>query len=136
MNIRQEKYKSNRLLGMTQYAAARAAGYSETRSRQACRIEKLVKASIIEELEIAGVTDKVQAREIAKLVFDKDKKIALAALKLVSELKKQLTNDIKIDQSKHYTKVLYEFKEPDSPLNGARIFLDREPSRLPFSSEA
>lgn len=59
MNIRQQKYKSNRIAGMNQYNAARAAGYSEKYSRQACRLDKLVTVSMADAFEQAGLTDKV-----------------------------------------------------------------------------
>jgi len=65
MNLRQQKYKANRLAGMNQYNAARAAGYSEIYSRQASRVEKLVKASLSDAFEQAGVTDKFIV-EVAK----------------------------------------------------------------------
>ena len=42
---------------MNQYNSARAAGYSETYSRQACRIEKLVKVSLADKFEQKGLTD-------------------------------------------------------------------------------
>jgi hypothetical protein len=58
MNDRQQKYKKNRLLGMNQVNAARAAGYSEKYSRQACRIERSVKVSMADAFERAGLTDK------------------------------------------------------------------------------
>jgi hypothetical protein len=58
MNIRLQKYKKNRLAGMNQYNAARAAGYSEEYSKQACRVEKLVKVSLADEFERQGFTDK------------------------------------------------------------------------------
>lgn len=66
INIRQQKYKRNRLKGMNQYNAARAAGYSEEYSRQACRIEKLVKVSISDAFEQAGITDKYLANLAAE----------------------------------------------------------------------
>jgi len=58
MNIRQQLYKKNRLLGMYPVNAARAAGYSENYAKQACRVEKLVKVSLADEFERAGLTDK------------------------------------------------------------------------------
>jgi hypothetical protein len=58
INIRQQKYKANRLLGMYPVNAARAAGYSENYAKQACRVEKLVKVSLEDEFERAGLTDK------------------------------------------------------------------------------
>jgi hypothetical protein len=58
MNTRRQLYKANRIKGMNQYNAARAAGYSETYSRQACRVEELVKVSMTEAFEQAGITDK------------------------------------------------------------------------------
>lgn len=67
MNIRQEKYKANRIMGMNPINAAIAAGYSENYAKQACRIERLVNVSISDELERAGLTAKVQAEALAKL---------------------------------------------------------------------
>lgn len=45
-------------MGMTPINAARAAGYSENYAKQACRIERLVKVSLEDEFERAGLTDK------------------------------------------------------------------------------
>ena len=39
MNIRQQKYKQNLLLGMSKYSAARAAGYAHNYATQAKRID-------------------------------------------------------------------------------------------------
>ena len=59
MNIYQQKYKRNRLLGMNQYNAARAAGYSETTSRtHSDRIERAIKGDLRDAFEQAGLTDK------------------------------------------------------------------------------
>ncbi|MBU1051084.1 MAG: hypothetical protein KJ718_00830 [Nanoarchaeota archaeon] len=58
MNIRLQKYKKNRLVGMNQYNAARAAGYSEGYSRKACKIEMSAKISMADAFEQAGFTDK------------------------------------------------------------------------------
>ena len=55
---RQQLYKKNRILGMTQVNAARAAGYSEKYAQQACRIERIVKVSLADAFERAGLTDK------------------------------------------------------------------------------
>jgi len=76
MDIRHHKYKHNRLLGMSQSNAARAAGYSERYSRRkAHRIEKLLSGSIKEALERAGMTDKVLAQHAVE---------GLNAMKVVS----------------------------------------------------
>jgi len=48
----------NRLKGMSQYNAARAAGYCHYTATKACRIEKGVNGSIMQALEQAGFTDK------------------------------------------------------------------------------
>ena len=58
MNVRLQKYKKNRLAGMNQYNAARAAGYSHNTARRACVIEKSAKLSMVDAFEQAGVTDK------------------------------------------------------------------------------
>lgn len=58
MNIRQQKYKKNRLLGMNQYNAAIAAGYSENSARNhTTELEKRVKIEDV--LERKGLTDEV-----------------------------------------------------------------------------
>ena len=59
MNDRQQKYKANRIAGMNQYNAAKAAGYSENYSKKGgSRIEKLVKVGLADAFEQAGLTDK------------------------------------------------------------------------------
>jgi len=59
MKIRRQKYKRNRIKGMNQYNAARAAGYSESYSRtHSDKIEKAIKSDICDAFEQAGVTDK------------------------------------------------------------------------------
>jgi hypothetical protein len=55
---RQQLYKKNRIMGMDQRNAARAAGYSEAYAAQACRIERVVKVSLRDAFERAGLTDK------------------------------------------------------------------------------
>lgn len=58
MNIRQQKYKKNRLLGMNMYNAARAAGYAHNTAIKACeRLEKKL-PSLTDWLEREGLTDK------------------------------------------------------------------------------
>lgn len=56
MNIRLQKYKKNRLAGMNQYNAARAAGYSHNYARNA-KAERVAKASMADAFEQAGITD-------------------------------------------------------------------------------
>lgn len=58
MNIRLQKYKKNRLKGMNQYNAARAAGYSHSTARQSTDLENRVKQSMEDLIEQAGLTDK------------------------------------------------------------------------------
>lgn len=65
-SIRQKKYRANRLIGMSQYNAARAAGYSENYARQACRVEKTVKNSIHDIMEQEGITPQKFARVLHK----------------------------------------------------------------------
>lgn len=75
---RQLKYRRNRFeLGMSQYNAARAAGYSDGFARShAHRTDRVVKVGIVDELEQAGATDRFMARKL----FD----IANTATKLQS----------------------------------------------------
>ena len=57
MNIRLQKYKANRLLGMNIYNSARAAGYSHAYAKKA-KPEKVAKGSLTDAFEQAGLTDK------------------------------------------------------------------------------
>lgn len=68
---RQVKYRKNRMSGMSIFAAAVGAGYTHNYARATAtvRLDKLVKVSIIEELEMAGITNQAQARELARLAF-------------------------------------------------------------------
>ena len=66
---RQLKYRHNRLSGMTIYAAAREAGYSQSyaRTHATDRLDRTVKDSIIDELEMIGATNKFQAKELFRI---------------------------------------------------------------------
>lgn len=67
INVRMQKYKHNRMMGMDQTNAARAAGYSESYCRVACRrLERSAKVSLQTYLERAGVTDKKLAEHAAE----------------------------------------------------------------------
>jgi len=69
MTERQRKYRKNRLAGMTQYNASRCAGYSESYSLKACKIENRlsVKVATQDELERAGLTGKYLAKKLKAL---------------------------------------------------------------------
>ena len=140
LNIRQEKYKANRIMGMNPLNAAVAAGYSENYAKQACRIERLVNVSISDELERAGLTAKVQAKalfeltqakknQICDIYVQKDKKgkwvinhnmsqfievednsTRLKTWEHIAELKKQTSNTL-IDQSQHHTLQIVNYGE-------------------------
>lgn len=72
MNIRKQKYKSNRILGMNQYNAARAAGYSESYARtHNDKIERATKSDILDALEQAGATVKVASHRLAEALSAK-----------------------------------------------------------------
>ena len=75
LSLRQIKYRKNRLAGMNIYAAARAAGYSENYSRNhaSTKLNRIVKNSIIEELEMAGATDQLQARKLLEIALNATK---------------------------------------------------------------
>lgn len=94
------------MAGMNQHNAAVAAGYSETYARQACRIEKLVKVSILDTLERVGLTDKYQAEKLLELTKTDNQVIRLNALKHISELKRQVSGVI-VNQNNHthFTKI-------------------------------
>lgn len=64
MNVRQILYKKNLFIGMSKYAAARAAGYSHATAINATvNIEK--RCGMSTELEMAGLTDKALAAHAA-----------------------------------------------------------------------
>ena len=67
MNIRLQKYKKNRLLGMNKYNAARAAGFSEaTAKSHTKRLDEQIKFSDI--MERQGLTDKCLVEKLSQLL--------------------------------------------------------------------
>lgn len=67
LNFRQQKYKKNRLLGMSRANAARAAGYSEATARvHTHRLEKSCKIADLMERE--GLTDQVLIKKHKELL--------------------------------------------------------------------
>ena len=101
MNIRQLRYKANRIKGMNRYNAAIAAEYSHSyASKQIKKVENVVKSSILDTLEQAGLTDKYQANKLYELTLSENEKVRLEALKHISDLKKQTGNTPIIDQSR------------------------------------
>ncbi|HDY68616.1 hypothetical protein LCGC14_1792320 [marine sediment metagenome] len=66
MNIRQQRYKKNRFIGMSQYNAARAAGYAHYTAIKANRIEKGVEGCLKDALEQAGLTDTMLVKHAKK----------------------------------------------------------------------
>lgn len=120
INIRQQKYKSNRIAGMNAYSAARAAGYSHAYSTHANeRIDSKL-SSLSEYLDQAGLTDKKLALSIEELCkaskvekggTSPDWTCREKGLKLALLAKKHLSNDIKVDQSQHITKIIV-YAEP------------------------
>jgi len=67
MNIRLQKYKKNRLLGMNCYNAALAAGYPESTAKSHTKgLEQ--RAKIADVLERHGLTDKVLAEKHKQLI--------------------------------------------------------------------
>ena len=124
MRDRLTKYKANRISGMSQYNAARAAGYSEKYSKQACRIDKLVKDSIIDALEQAGLTDKYQSEELHKLTQCKSSVVRIRVWEHIAKLKNQLVEKPLIDQSQH-THITYTRKGSDERIGS------RDPLQAP-----
>jgi len=119
MNIRLQKYKKNRLIGMNQVNAAIAAGYPDSTARHhSTKIE--AQAKIVEILERQGLTDKVLAEKHRELITahevveKKDKAgnvlksvivenypIQIKALELAYKIKNLLRESPLIDQSQH-----------------------------------
>lgn len=65
LSVRQQRYKQNRLMGMSKYAAARAAGYSHgTATQVKTAIEKHIDMTTA--FEMAGLTDKALAEHAAQ----------------------------------------------------------------------
>lgn len=63
MDKRLQQYKKNRIAGMNQYNAARAAGYSESMARtHSIDLERRVQTRISDAFERAGLTDKAIVR--------------------------------------------------------------------------
>ena len=67
MNIRQLKYRRNRVLGMNKYNAARAAGYSETTAKTHTK-ELEIRCKIADVLERQGLTDDVLIMKLSELL--------------------------------------------------------------------
>jgi len=74
MNVRQQLYKKYRIEGMSQYAAARKAGYSHATAINAHKIEKRCDLGTV--LEMAGLTDKALANHAAQ-GLEATKKVSL-----------------------------------------------------------
>ena len=67
MNVRLQKYKKNRILGMNKYNAAVAAGYSETTAKgHTSDLEK--RAKIADVLDRHGLTDHILALKHSQLL--------------------------------------------------------------------
>ena len=67
ITLRQQKYKSNRLIGMTKYDAAIAAGYSPSTAASTGKklaMEAEVRSTIVDEFNRAGLTDMVLAKAV------------------------------------------------------------------------
>ena len=74
MTLRQIKYKKNRLIGMNQRDAAIAAGYSASMAnKQTHRLESVVKSSIVNELDRAGLTDRRIAQQLSEIASTANK---------------------------------------------------------------
>lgn len=88
MNLRQKRYKYNRMRGMNQYNAAKAAGYSESYSRtHNDRIERATKSDILDALEQAGITDKFIAERLYKWADSENGKASLTSIRNIIELR-------------------------------------------------
>lgn len=66
MNIRQQKYKKNRIAGMNMYNAARAAGYSHAMGVKATSVLEPKIPALADWLERQGLTDKKLADFLIK----------------------------------------------------------------------
>jgi len=67
MNIRQQKYRKNRILGMNCYNAARAAGYSDNTAKSHTKeLEAQIKISDV--MERQGLTDEILIAKLTELL--------------------------------------------------------------------
>lgn len=132
MNLRLKKYKQNRLKGMNQYNAARAAGYSETTARtKNHKLEKSIKVDMIDLLDQVGLTDKALAEHIQEGLYesvkpygkDGDEGPDWAArhkyCETILKLKGKLVEKPLIDQSNHEHVTLI-INHPESKENGSQ----------------
>lgn len=143
VNIRWQKYKRNRLSGMNCYNAAIAAGYSNATARaHALRLETKImveKGGLVDELERAGLTDRVMAQSLVKLcqankvicfkkVIKKDKdgnqkvqsiveevpdfNLQLSTYELICRLKGYLRSGAQGEREQAFTRLVIVVKEP------------------------
>ena len=112
---RVQRYKHNRIKGMSPYNAARSAGYSKSTASQANRIEARVKDELKDAFEQAGLTDKqIIEHAIAGLnAMDGDKPnwtIRHKYLNTILEITERINHQINIDNSKHLNNVYLSTK--------------------------
>lgn len=131
MNIRLQKYKKNRIAGMSQYNAAMAAGYSKSTAGKACRLEKKLD-DLSSYLERAGLTNAKLAKSLAeaidtidvvmvkghyykgvdgerqlliRLLKRPDWKTRLKAIEMITQLKGDLTTKLNVSGHVTFTKM-------------------------------
>lgn len=134
MNIRQNKYKQNRLMGMNMLNAALAAGYSRNYALQAVRLEKRVIESMEDILDQAGLTDRVLVKHIKSGVFEAVKpvdgenvpdwairhKYCETALKLKGKLKDNSLKDLG-DAIKPVINIINSYGNRETDTNTSRV---------------
>lgn len=133
LTMRQRAYRNNRLKGMNQYNAARAAGYSHvSASKNGHRIERAGRVGIKDLMEQAGLTDKFiidyinkglnatrlfGAEAIEHADWVAREKFFARLLELEEKIVKAGVN-VHVDNSKHVTYVLSDrMKEARERLN-------------------
>ena len=122
---RRQKYKENRLKGMSPYNAARAAGYSRSLSSTTVAA---VKEDIKDAFEQAGLTDKKIIEHALKGLNSKNENISYKYFLTILELTDRLKDQINIDESKYQTNFILSAEE----LKKARLRADAEyiPNRV------
>ena len=140
--LKREQFRKNRLLGMSQYQSAIAAGYTPaTAKSKAFLMDRSEKGGIIGALESAGATDSVVAEELANIAFNATKMQSCTVevksedgeltiddaarvevpdlhlrqntLELISKLKKQLTPQALIPEGEYKRLVIVVEKESE-----------------------
>ena len=162
---RQLLYRKYRMQRMSIFAAALKAGYSKSyaRSHAAQKVERVVKVSIIDELEMAGATNERQATELTRIAFEAmetekcsvyrdngegdivvdearteriDNHARLKGLDQIAKLKRQITSSSLLDSALNsdYTRVTFVLEKESNDRKNDSVDLEAN-SRVALANE-